>query len=123
MTSSHPGSGRVRGTTGLSSLDLDGPFPHQARPIPVFILHDHGAVRKRGLQGDPFAADPPRFLPYIGTEVKVHDPFRGMRENERECFRRDIEAELPRDRIEHEPPERYAVHDHEVCTVGPPGLV
>jgi len=58
-----------------------------------------------------------------GFGPKIDDAARCMRQDVRERLGRDIEAELPGDRVEREPAEPVAVHDHEVGTVGAAGLV
>ena len=54
---------------------------------------------------------------------KVDDAAGCMRQDVWERLRGDIEAELPGDRVKHEPAEPVAMHDHKVGPVGTAGLV
>ncbi len=58
-----------------------------------------------------------------GFGLKVDDAPCCIRQDLRERFGGDVEGELPGDRVEREPAEPVAVHDHEVGPVGAAGLV
>jgi hypothetical protein len=117
------GVGRCPWGHGNDLFHPDESLFYHSGPEPLFIRDNDGPVLHGYFEGKTFPPDSSWLHTDIGISAEIDDTPGGMRDQVRECFRGDIQAEPAAHRVKRQPAKPVTVHDHKVGPVESSGLV